>query len=84
MSDERLKFHELIDRLNQLEASEVLVIGIDRLIIDPKTGSVAPDINEILDLSALNDHEVEASIASARKFVSRFGQDPNERFDLVL
>ena len=71
-------FDQARDKLDCLEGSGRSVYGIERVVLSGS--SIIPDLNGIADFSEVADASPDISIAAAKKFLSEYGQDENERF----
>lgn len=81
METEYLTADQALHFVNACEQDGVFIFGIERFLC--ADGKNAPDLDGIADFSSLSPQDVRGAALSARKFLSLFGDEEQERFKLV-
>lgn len=81
METEFLTTEQALQFIRACEQDGVFIFGIERFLCIG--GKNVPDLGGIADFSSLSPQDVGGAASSARKFLSFFGEEEQERFKLV-
>lgn len=81
METDFLTTDQALQFVHACEQDGAFIFGIERFLCTE--GKNAPDLDGIADFSSLSPQDVRGAASSARKFLSLFGDEEQERFKLV-
>ena len=81
MESDYLNYQQTLDFLEACYQKHNFVYGLERFILDGS--KVKPDLDGILDLSAICTKDVAKSIEAAKLYLSQYGNDTDEAFTVI-
>lgn len=80
-----LTWTEAMKFIDSCIVEKKIILGVERF--ESCNNGITPDMEGIADFSDISDaceEDFSVSIRSAKSFLNKFGDDPNELFDIVI